>query len=81
MTPGAIEPENVSSTSQDGRSGTQDQVILDDLIVAGSGAGQIGTESNHNLKFMVNSSTEVMVLKTNGDEGIGNTNPGQLLVV
>jgi hypothetical protein len=38
ITPVAIEPENVmgTSTSQDGLSRTQDQVILDDLIVDGS---------------------------------------------
>ncbi len=36
VTPGAIEPENVISTSQEGLSGTKDQVILDDLIVDGS---------------------------------------------
>jgi len=36
--PGAIEPGNVIgiSTTQDGLSGTQDQLILDDLIVTGS---------------------------------------------
>jgi hypothetical protein len=36
LTPGAKEPENVLSTSQDGPSGAKDQLILDDLIVDGS---------------------------------------------
>ena len=36
LTPGAIEPENVISTAQDGLSGAKDQLILDDLIVDGS---------------------------------------------
>jgi hypothetical protein len=36
ITPGAIEPENVISTAQDALSGTKDQVIIDDLIIAGS---------------------------------------------
>ncbi|UCH98752.1 MAG: tail fiber domain-containing protein [Candidatus Aminicenantes bacterium] len=36
VTPGATEPGNVISTTQDGLSGTKDQLILDDLIVDGS---------------------------------------------
>ncbi|MGD2084756.1 MAG: tail fiber domain-containing protein [Candidatus Aminicenantes bacterium] len=36
MTAVGVEPENVRSTAQDGLSGAQDQIILDDLIVDGS---------------------------------------------
>ncbi len=48
-------------------------------ITAGGGAGQVGTESNHNLRLMVNSSTEVMVFDTAGHVGIGVIAPTHLL--
>jgi adhesin HecA-like repeat protein len=42
----------------------------------GGTVGRIGTESNHDLRFMVGYGNDVMTLNTSGNVGIGTTNPG-----
>lgn len=44
------------------------------------GGGFVGTETNHNLHFLTNYNVKMSVL-TNGNIGIGTTNPQQKLVV
>jgi hypothetical protein len=45
-----------------------------------SALAQIGARTNHPLKFVVNNAAK-MTIDTDGDVGIGNENPGHLLVV
>ena len=47
-------------------------------ITAGSNAAQFGSDSNHNVKIMVNNSTTAMTINTSGQVGIGIT-PTHLL--
>jgi hypothetical protein len=41
----------------------------------GAGAGWIGTRSNHPLSFFINNGGQAVTLATNGNFGIGETNP------
>ena len=43
--------------------------------------GRIGTESAHDLRFLAGYGTDLMTLKTNGNVGIGTTNPDYKLDV
>lgn len=47
----------------------------------GNSKGWLGTKSNHPLTFFTNNSNEQMTLLTNGNLGIGTTNPPSILTI